>query len=402
MDFTEMTTAQLLERRTAIVAELDSPSADLDALEQEARDINAEIERRRNDERRRNTLRNLIAADGINVDVQRTFGASGNPCPVPVAASPEYRRAWLKNLAVRQDTPIFGEMTAEERTAFTHSTVNSGSVVPTVIMNRIVELVESMSPMLTDATHSNIAQGFGVPRHKAITKGDAIGTAEGAANPDDEQDDFDLLSLDGIEIKKHVVVTRKMQFKSIDAFENWLVDHLAQRIAVGKEKVILARLDGTAPTGGSVISGSGIDAANILTAQTYTDATIRSIFAKLKGDGARVVYANNATIWNHLFGIEDSEGRKLFIPNSMGDPVIQGRIYGAAVKVDENLADNVAYFGAEGAVLANDYEDLFIFATVEPKTANTIQTAYSLFDAGLENPKAFVKATFAPSATSTT
>ncbi len=394
MNLRNMTTDQLLERRTAIACELDRPDADLDALEEEVRAINEELERRRSDEQRRAELRSAVSGGGVNVDTVHTFPAQGRQAEPQDAV---YRRAWLKNLAVRQGTPLFGELTTEERAAFVATTGNTGAVVPPAVLNRITELVESMSPMYDDAAKTNMLQGFSVPRHKATAQGDAAGVAEGAANVD-EKDTFDLLTLDGIEIKKHVVLSRKMKFKSIEAFESWLVQHIAQRIAVAKEKVILARLDGKAPDGGSVIANSGIAAANILTGQAYTDAAIRAIFGKLKGQGARVVYANSATIWNHLAGIEDGMKQKLFVPNSMGDPIVQGRIYGATIKVDNNLDDNVVYFGTVGQVLANDYEDLFVFSAVEPKTANDIKTGYSLFDAGLENPESFVKATFQVSA----
>ena len=50
----------------------------------------------------------------------------------------------------------------------------------------------------------------------------------------------------------------------------------------------------------------------------------------------------------------------------------------------------------KGQLLANDYDDLTIFSTVLPKSAAECKTAYSLFDAGLKNPKGAVKGTFAP------
>ena len=393
MNFREMTTEQLIQRRSAILAELDGENPDLAALEAEARGIAEELSRRTTAQ----NIRNSIAAGGVNVDTVRSLNPQQPAAPAAAADDAAvYRRAWLKNLAVRDGAHIFGEMTAEERSAFTHTTANTGAVVPQVILNRIIELVESHSPMYDDSTKSNLSQGFGIPRHKSIIAGDATGVQEGTANPDDEQDDFDLLGLDGIEIKKHVVLSRKMKFKSIDAFENWLVEHLAKRIAVAKEKAIMARLDGSAPAGGSVVANAGIKSTNILTAQTYDDATIRAIFGQLKGEGSRVVYANNFTIWNKLAGIVDAKGDKLFTPNSMVDPVTQGRMYGAVIKKDENLADNVVYFGTMGQLLTNDYDDLFVFSAIEPKTANDIKTGYALFDAGLENPEAFVKATFTP------
>lgn len=393
MNFRDMTIEQLMEYRQSILAKLDAPDADLDALDNEARAVAAEIERRHSEAARREEIRGRVAAGGVNVDTVRSFTGSTNTADNQAAL---YRSAWLKSIAVRQgEAPLLGEMTPEERAAFTHTTNNTGAVVPEVIQNRIIELVQSMSPMLDDATRTNFAQGFGVPRHTGIEQGDAATVAEGTAN-EDEQDTFSLLGLDGCEIKKHVVLSRKMKFKSVEAFEDWLVEHLAARIAVAKEGVVISRLDGATPTGGTQIQGSGIDANNILTAQTYDDDTIRAIFGKMEGAGQRVIYANNYTIWNKLFGIADLDGHKLFVPNSMVDPIVQGRIYGATVKLDNNLANNVVYFGTVGQVLANDYDDLFIFSAIEPKTANDIKTGYALFDAGLQNPKAFVKATFNP------
>lgn len=391
MNLKEMEVSQLEERKIAIAGELDAEGADLDALETEARAINAELEARKAEAAKKAEVRQLIN-DGAGEVIEK-YEQKEERKMSENNTEALYRIAFLKNLAVRDGQHLFGDLTAEERAAFTHTTANSGNVVPAVMMNRIIELVESMSPMYEDATPSNMTQGFGVPRRTAISQGDATGVAEGTAN-DDEQNTFDLLTLDGIEIKKHVVITRKMKFKSIDAFESWVINELAQRIAVAKEKVILARLDGSAPAGGSAISGSGIAAANILTNQTYGDAAIRSMFALLKGQGGRVIYANSGTIWNHLVGLEGTDNKKLFVPNSMDDPTVAGKIYGATVKVDENLSDNVIYLGVKGKVLANDYDDLFIFSATEPKTANEIITGYSLFDAGLENPKSFVKATF--------
>lgn len=379
----------------SIMAAPDYDDSQSEALLEEVRKLNAEKAEIEARAARTAELRRQVGADTI-AQIQRqeqeARGGAAAETEDP-AASPVYRRAWLKNLAVRSGIPIFGDMTQEERAAFTATTANTGAVVPTTMMNRIAELVESMSPMYDDATKSNMSQGFGVPRHKAITKGDAKGVAEGAAN-DDEQDEFDLLSLSGVEIKKHIVLSRAMKFRSIDAFENWVVQHLSERIAVGREKLILSRLDGSAPSGGSIVANAGIAAGNVLTEQTYADSTIRSIFAKLKGRGVRVVYANSATIWNHLAAIVDADNKKIFVPNSMEDPITQGRIYGAVIKEDNNLADNVVYFGVRGKLLVNDFDDLEIFSAIEPKTANDIKTAYALTDAGLENPESFVKATF--------
>lgn len=388
---------QILQRLAEIRNMMAAPDYDhsqSEALLEEVRKLNqerAEIEERA---AQTEELRRMVGDDAISRiqnQERRATGAPGAQDADPSSAV--YRRAWLKNLAVRDGVRMFGDLTQEERAAFTVTTANTGSVVPTETMNRIVELVESMSPMYDDATKTNMTKGFGVPRHKAILQGDAKSVSEGAAN-DDEKDDFDLLTLSGVEIKKHIVLSRAMQFRSIDAFENWVVQHLSERVAVARENLILARLDGKAPSGGSIVANAGIGASNVLTSLAYTDASIRSIFARLRGRGVRVVYANSATIWNHLAAIVDDDKKKIFVPNSMEDPIAQGRIYGAIIKEDNNLEDNVVYFGVRGKLLVNDFDGLEIFSTIEPKTVNDIKTAYALSDAGLENPLSFVKATF--------
>lgn len=386
MEFKNMTVEELEARRVQIGEEVEKDGADLDALEAEIKGIKAELEARKEAAAKKAEIRNAVASgDGkvvaeIPAEEKRTMEEIKYN-----AQSPEYRTAWLKNIAQRDGQKIFGEMNEVEQRAFTFTTANSGAVVPTETMNRIIELVESMAPMYDDATKTGMAKGFGVPRHKSIAAGDAAATNEGVANAD-EEDTFDLLALDGVEIKKHVEITRKMQWQSIDAFEAWLTDHIAKRIAVAKETQIRARLDAVA---------TGIAAANVLTAQTYTEGTIRAILAKIKQSGTKVWYANTNTIWNGLAGIQDGNDRPLFVPSTTdSDPTVQGRIYGGSVKVDENLADNVVYVGVPASILANDFEALFMNNAIDPKTFKTIIAGYSLFDAGLENPLAFVKATF--------
>lgn len=61
MELNEMTVEQLEERRTAILAELDQPEADLEALEAEGRSIKAELENRAAEEAKKNEIREAVA-----------------------------------------------------------------------------------------------------------------------------------------------------------------------------------------------------------------------------------------------------------------------------------------------------------------------------------------------------
>ena len=64
----------------------------------------------------------------------------------------------------------------------------------------------------------------------------------------------------------------------------------------------------------------GIDSGNVLTDQAYDDATIRKIMSLIKQEGTKCIYANNNTIWNGLFGIQDANKRPVFLPAQTDEP----------------------------------------------------------------------------------
>ena len=389
MDFTNMETEQLNERLEELRSIGNEPgertAEELEKLAEERQAIDAEIENRKKkaaaDELRREKVAN--GQIGGNIMSIMPENETRNE-EVFDASSPEYRSAWLKKMAVRDNVSLFGELNEKETRAYTHTTANTGAVVPTEVMNRIVELVESMYPIYNDASKSAMVQGFQIPRHTAIEAGDAAATNEGAANSD-EQDTFDYLPLAGVEIKKHIVISRKMKWQSIAAFEDWIVKHIAERIGVAKETRILSQM---------VDATYGIANANIATGVEATDANIRAKLGLVRGTGMKVLYANAYTIWNILAGINDGAGNKAFIPSPQADPVTKGVVYGYTVKEDNNLADKVMLAGAPNTIVANDFEALFINRAMDPKTFEDIIAGYSLFDAGIENPLGFVKVTF--------
>lgn len=367
------------KRLSEIKAELDG-DCDVDALEKEVRGLKEERKTLMDMLEKRKQLQNEVA-NGAG-EVIRGFKPETEEKRYD-ASSPEYKTAWLKNMAMdSRGKKLFGDLTKEERAAFTFTTANTGEVVPTEIMNRIVSLVDNDSPMYDDSFKSNLVYGFEIPRLKSIDAGDAKNVTEGAAN-DDEQDTFDSIALPGVEIKKHNVMSRKMQFQSIQAFEDWVVTHLAERIRVAKETYILSQL----AKSGTV----GIDSGNVISAAACTDEEIRKALGLLRGSGERVLYANSNFIWNTLAGLETTEGDKLFIPNPMADPLVEGRVYGTAVKRDSNIPDDTFYIGYPKKILSNEFILFDITPQIEDKTLNRIFVGYSLFDAGLEDPKAFVK-----------
>ena len=147
----KMTVAELQTRAAELKGIGENPenrsTEELEQLAEERAAIDEELNERRAQAARDQLRRDQVAAGTVPTIVLSRMTAQPAEERQYDASSPEYRRAWLKNLAVRDGVFLFGEMTDEERRAFTHTTANTGAVVPTEVMNRIVELVESQYPM---------------------------------------------------------------------------------------------------------------------------------------------------------------------------------------------------------------------------------------------------------------
>ena len=310
------------------------------------------------------------------------------------------RTAYFKDLAQRSGFNFAdGEMTREERAAFTHLTTNTGAVVPTETQNEIISLVDSSATIFGDVHRDTFPHIYEIPRHKAITAGDAAQTAEGAAPADEEQNQFDTITINGDEIKKTVKMSRKMQITSIAAFEAYIVREIAARLAFAGENKIIALLDDT---------DLGMAAANKITITganaKLTKAKLVEALGKLKtfnnpaAKGA-IVYANGTTIWNQIAMVEDANNRSYFIQSEQTeDPTIQGRVFGKLVKQDDALADNVILIGYPDLFRSNIFGDLSVDPYVEHGTQKRCWDGYMLYGGALAVPQAFAKITISASA----
>ena len=306
------------------------------------------------------------------------------------------RSAYFKDLAKRSGLVIPNmEMSQQERTAFTHLTSNTGSVVPTETQNQIISLIDSSAVLFGDVHRDQFAHVYEIPRHAAIAAGDAAATAEGAAPANDEQNTFNTITINGDEIKKTVKMSRKMQVQSIDAFEAYIVNETAARLAAAAEAKIITTLDDAT---------LGMAAANkISVTGSLTKNKLAEALGKIKtfnnpAPKGCIVYANGTTIWNVIAMIEDTQKRSYFIQSEMAsDPTIQGRIFGKVVKQDDALADNTILIGYPDLFKSNLFDGIDVRPYIEGGTQLRCWDGYMLFGGALAVPTAFAKVTVSAS-----
>lgn len=304
-------------------------------------------------------------------------------------------RGFLKSLATRGGIELAGGNAltdAEKRaTTYNHTTANTGALVPTELSDRIVSLVNDCTVLYSDITIDNFKHQFRVPRHTAISSGDAAITSEGAAPTDEEKNTFDYIDLTGQIIRKTAKLSRKMAVQSIDAFEQWLVRELSSRMATKADSIVYSTI--------TTSSTAGMATANSIKTATKNKivlADITKAFGLTKrysepAPKGLMIYASQGTIWNKLATVMDGQNRPYFVESVADeDPSVQGRFFGKLVKQYDNMPDDYVLIGYPDLFRGNVFDGPDVDAYIDHGTQDHCFTGYMLFDGALEVPAGFV------------
>lgn len=369
MEIKDMNMKEIEARMVEIAKELDSPEADIDALETEVRNLNARKEELNKKAEKRAALLKSVEENGV---VVRSF-AEKKEERVLDASSKEYRNAFLKNL-------LGEDMTKEERAAFAHTTATTPDVMPTQMLNTIWDLVSTQHAIMGDITVYRTGTVIEVVKHTAIAQGDAKTVAENVAN-DDEQNTFVKVTLSGKDFSKHVDISYAMQKMSVDAFENYLTNEIARQLGAAMAKDVVAQI------------GTDMEAANKDTTAgaEITFVEVAKAFGKIERANSLVVYAKRSTIYNYLVGMVDKNDRPIFQPSAQAGA--EGTILGAAIKIEDAVADNKILIGDPKNVVYNMVQDIMIESDRDIKKHVTTYSGYARGEGALIVPKSFVELT---------
>ncbi|MBC8531803.1 phage major capsid protein [Gehongia tenuis] len=362
-----------IEARMAEIAkELDNENADVDALEKEVRGLKDEKKAIAETAEKRQALRDEVA--GGAGTVVRKFALDAAEDRSFNADSKEYRNAFLKDL-------LGLEMSKEERAAFVHTTANTTAVLPTTMLNQIWDLVSKQHAIMGDITIYRTGTILEVVKHTAITQGAAKTLSENTAN-DDEQNTFVKVTLSGKDFAKHVDISYAMERMSIDALEQYLVSEISASLGDAMAADVIAQI-GTDTAAGNKVNSAAAGAL------TFTE--LAKLFGLLKRVGAVSVYATRSTIYNYLVGMVDSTGRPIFQPSAQAGQ--EGVVLGAAIKVEDAVADDVILIGDGSKVVYNMVQDIMIESDRDIRRHVTTYSGYARGQGALVDPNAFAQLT---------
>lgn len=370
MDIKDMTIDELEARREAIKAELDNDGADLNALEDEVRSINAELEARKKVESEKAEIRAAIANGEGNVvkafepevrKEEKMFGVD----------SIEYRDAWTKKMINR-------ELNEEERNAL----ASAAAVIPTMTVNAVWDKLVKDAELLSKVDVTQFATYVRFPVAATVNSiaGQAIGTTI-----TESSDVVNYVDLIPNEYVKMLTVGTDIDHMAIGAVHDWIVDNLTKSIRYAINADVLIG-SGTNSLKGIATSVSAN--ATSLPA-TLTKASILKVMGTLDGayqPGA--IWIMSPTLFYEEvvsltqlndYIINDGFSFKLF----GHDVVLMSE---AAISSTENI-----FYGDPKAYKANIFKPLEVKAFETATTTNLQFRGATLADGELIDTNAFVR-----------
>ena len=325
-----------------------SGEVDLDAIEKELRDLDTEFKEL---EKRKATI------DGINAG---TIPAVEIPNPVTARAADtfdqdkEYRSAWLKTLQGKA-------LTENEQRAYSTAANSALPAIPESTANEIIKKMYEVAPILQRCKIFHVPGNFkfaveGTNSDAALHTENASITAA--------SDSLGSVSLTGYEIVKLVKASRATVNMTINAFESYIVEIIAEAIARKIENYIFAGTGSNQPggvaNGGKGSNGAytaGTDQVTVAASANVAEADITTLYGMLaSGYERNAVWAmSKATFFAYFYALMNKSKNNLI-------EFANGKYYimGCEVYFTGSLAKGVAYLGDFSYIVGNYSQDITV------------------------------------------
>jgi len=309
MSIKDMTIEQLEERRGQIAAEVDAPEADLDALEQEARSINEELESRRAAATRREEIRHSVAG-GAGQTVRGFAPRAQEPQTAEeIRKSPAYVNAFANYIKTGDDS--------ECRALLTKNVTGGQVPVPTVIEGRIRTAWQRSGLMeLVRKTYirGNLQVGFELSATGAVVH------TEGAAAPTEETLTLGIVTMVPASIKKWITISDEAMDMGGEEFLFYIYDELTYQIAKKAEDELVAKIVAASATASATAVG-----VPVVNAASAALGTVATAMGYLSDEAANPVLVMNKLTYSAFkaaqyagsFSVDPFEGLPVHFNNTL-------------------------------------------------------------------------------------
>ena len=332
-DLTNKNTEELLERQKVLCEEIPAETRDAMTTEEieeradELEAIKAELAARKQaaaEERKIEAEVAQMSGEKIIEEDKRMSYEVGTP---------EYRGVFLRNLQGK-------ELNAEERAALSHGEY----AIPQETANKIWGNLE-MYPILNAIDVMHIPGTVVLPVEGTVNNAAVVAMGTAAT---DSEDALAKVNLGIYKIIKTIEITADVAAMAVPAFEEWLVDRLANKLFRKIADLVIVGTGTNTLTGLATITAMTTDYTS--TGVTYGD--LLNIVAELPSE-----YLPNAswvmsrtTFWAGVKGLNSSSDVRV-VNTDVGSPAAYN-VLGFPVIIDDNASTDI-YFGdlKEGYVL---------------------------------------------------
>ena len=192
-------------------------------------------------------------------------------------------------------------------------------------MNKIISKVNQYCPLLDKIDLLHVPGGVTIPAEG--TTADAALHSEGATITADG-DTLSSVTLGAFEITKLITISKSVEKMSVDAFETWLVNKLARKIADKITALIISGTGSNQPQGINAISWTSSNSVTVAVSADLTAANVKAVVGKLNGgyDAGAEWLMSKSTFMNDFHPLMDNsknnvvtlDGGKYYV---MGYPV---------------------------------------------------------------------------------
>ncbi len=315
------------------ILESDNANLDLDALEKELKELEAE----KQELERRKSIAQGIQAGVVQARTIATTAEKPEERVEDKYSTIEYRKAFMDYVTrgVRSDVLEF-------RADATTGLSDIGAVIPTTILDRIVERMQAYGDIWRRVTKTSVQGGVQIPISNA--KPVATWVAAGTMAEKQKKSVTGTISFSYHKLQCRVAVELVAGTVAMPVFESTISDNIAEAMVKALEKAIISGTGTGEPLG--IINDLGIPAAQIVEVAA-ADFSKYKTWATLMGKVPRayrngVVLIMNDADWNtHIVGMVDANGQPVARVTYNLDGTIQERFLGREVIPVEDLLPSI-------------------------------------------------------------
>ena len=286
MEIKEMETAALETRRAEIKELIEAPDADLDALEEEVRAINEEIEKRKAAEEQRRQLREKVASGAGAVETEHKEERKEMP-EIELRNTKAYIDAYAEYIKTGDDKEVRALLTEN----------GSGTVpVPEFVEEEIRVAWDNdafMSRVRKAYVKGNLKVGF------EISATDASVHTEGAAAPAEETLLLGVVEMIPQNIKKWITVSDEVLDLRGEAFLRYVYRELAHKIAQAAAQVLIDKIIACGTQSTSTCVG-----VPVIRATTITLGLVAQGLGELSDQAANACIIMNKKTWSAFKAVQ--------------------------------------------------------------------------------------------------